>query len=274
MAENADGQEKTEDASDKKVREAREKGQVLRAKELGTLLITLLAALWFYWLGAYMMHDITSNMALGLNFERDHAFDIKKASNLVFAQFINALWLIAPFVLVMTFIGIVSNIVIGGWNFSTHVWMPNFSKLNPISGIARMFSMNALVELLKALLKFTLMMAISILFLYGVLLEIRNLGLMDINQGLLEAGEHLVLAFLVVSLGLIVIAMIDTPYQIWHHNEEMKMTQQEVKDEYKNTDGNPEIKGRIRRMQREMAMRRMMQDVMSLLPTQNIMLSL
>lgn len=269
MAENADGQEKTEDASDKKVRESREKGQVARSKELGTLLITMGSALWFLWLGAQMMQDITSNMVFGLQLERDHAFDMKKAASVIFSQLINALWLITPFVVVMMFIGVVSNIIIGGWNFSTQVWMPKFSKLNPISGIARMFSMNALVELVKALLKFMLMMAIAVLFLYGVLFEIRNLGLMDVNQGLLEAGEHLILAFLVVSLGLIVIAMIDAPYQIWHHNEEMKMTQQEVKDEYKNTEGSPEIKGRIRRMQREMAMRRMMQDV----PTANVVIT-
>lgn len=269
MAENADGQEKTEEASSKKIQEAREKGQVARSKELGTLLITLLAALWFYWLGGYMMQDILTNMTAGLQLTRDHAFDMKKAASVIFAQLINALWLMAPFMIVMTIIGVVSNILVGGWNFSTHVWMPNFGKLNPISGVARMFSMNALVELVKALLKFFLMMAISVLFLYGVLAELRNLGLMDVNQGLFEAGEHLVLAFLVISLGLIVIAMIDTPYQIWHHNEEMKMTQQEVKDEFKQTEGSPEIKGRIRRMQREMAMRRMMQDV----PTANVVIT-
>jgi flagellar biosynthetic protein FlhB len=145
MAENADGQEKTEEASSKKISDAREKGQVLRAKELGTLFITLIAAIWFYWLGGYMMQDILSNMTTGLQLTRDHAFDMKKAASIIFAQLINALWLIAPFMIAMTLIGVVSNIIVGGWNFSTYVWMPNFGKLNPISGVARMFSMNALV---------------------------------------------------------------------------------------------------------------------------------
>ncbi len=269
MAENQDGQEKTEEASDKKIREAREKGQVLRAKELGTLLVTLVAALWFFWLGSYMMQEIIDHATAGLSLERDHAFDMKKATDVIFAQVVDTLWLIMPFVLVMTFVAVVSNIIVGGWNFSTYVWMPNFSKMDPIAGVGRMFSMNALVELMKALLKFVLMMAISILFLYAELPEIRNLGLMDVNQALFEAAEHLILAFLVISLGLIVIAMVDTPYQIWHHNEEMKMTEQEVKDEYKQTEGSPEIKGRIRRMQREMAMRRMMQDV----PTADVVIT-
>lgn len=261
MAENEDGQEKTESPSEKRRQESREKGQVPRSKELGTLLMTLVAALWLWWLGAGMIEDMVQVMSAGLRMERDHAFDMKKATDLIFAQFEAALWLVAPFLLVMTIVAVISNILVGGWLFSTQVMAPKFSKLNPISGIARMFSKKALVELIKALLKFVLMVLIAILFIYSTLHQLRVLGMVDVMTGMAGSGKLLVEAFLVMSLGLIVIALIDAPYQLYTHAEQMKMTLQEVKEEYKQTEGSPEIKGRIRRMQREMAMRRMMQDV-------------
>jgi flagellar biosynthetic protein FlhB len=261
MAENEDGSEKTEAPSDKKLREAREKGQLPRSKELGTLLMTLVAAIWFVWMGPGMIDDMAKLMTGGLQFDRDHAFDVKKTADLMWAQLAGALWLVTPFLIVMTIVAVISNILVGGWLFSPQVLAPKFSKLNPITGIARMFSLKALMELTKAFLKFILMSVIAILFVYSVLHELRALGLVEANQGLALSGEQLVYSFLIMSLGLIVVAMIDAPYQLWDHAEQMKMTLQEVKEEYKQTEGSPEIKGRIRRMQREMAMRRMMQDV-------------
>lgn len=261
MAENEDGQEKSESASSKKIEESRQKGQVARSKELGTMLIMMLSAAWFLWLGPGMIDDFEKMMRLGLSIERDHIFDIKKAADLIFAQLLAGAMLIIPFMLAMLMMAVIANILVGGWLFSTEVMAPKFSKLNPIAGIKRMFSMHALIELIKALLKFFLMSLLAILFIYSILNELYNLGLIEVMPGLASAGQLLVHAFLVMSLGLIVIALIDVPYVLWKHAEDMKMTLQEVKDEYKQTEGNPEIKGRIRRMQREMAMRRMMQDV-------------
>ncbi len=261
MAENADGQEKSESPTDKKLADARKKGQLPRSKELGTLLIMLLSAAWFVFLGPQMIDDFVKTTTGGLSFDRDHAFDIKKASDLVFAQLKAALWMVFPFMIAMLMMAVLSNILVGGWLFSTEVMAPKLSKLNPIAGIKRMFSVKALIELLKALLKFVLMSVIAILFIYSTLYELRLLGTVEVAEGMANAGDLLVQAFLVMTLGLIVIAVIDAPYQLWHHAEDMKMTLQEVKDEYKQTEGSPEIKGRIRRMQREMAQRRMMQDV-------------
>lgn len=261
MAENEDGQEKTEDPSEKRLRESREKGQVPRSKELGTLLMMLISALWLLWLGAGMIESFEVMLKGGLTLDRDHAFDMKKAGELIFAQVEAGLWLIIPFLLAMGVVAVIANILVGGWNFSTQVWVPKFDKLDPIKGIGRMVSMNALVELVKALLKFLMLTVVAVLFVYSVLHELMLLGREASEPGLAHAGTLLVQAFLVMTLGLIVIALIDAPYQLWHHNEQMKMTQQEVKEEFKQTEGNPEIKGRIRRMQREMAMRRMMQDV-------------
>ncbi|MCI4411429.1 MAG: flagellar biosynthesis protein FlhB [Thiotrichales bacterium] len=261
MAENEDGQEKSESPTEKKLSDARKKGQVARSKELGTMLIMLLSAAWFWWLGPGMVDDFKQIMTVGLSFDRDQSFDMKKAAELIFSQFWLAGLLTIPFMLAMLMMAVIANILVGGWLFSTEVFAPKFSKLNPISGIKRMFSMNALVELIKALLKFFLMAFLAILFVYNVLHELYSIGMTDVMPALGSAGEVLLKAFIVMSLGLIVIALIDVPYQLWKHSEDMKMTLQEVKEEYKQTEGSPEIKGRIRRMQREMAMRRMMQDV-------------
>jgi flagellar biosynthetic protein FlhB len=261
VAENEDGQEKSESPTEKKLSDARKKGQVARSKELGTMLIMLLSAAWFWWLGPGMVDDFKQIMTVGLSFDRDQSFDMKKAAELIFSQFWLAGLLTIPFMLAMLMMAVIANILVGGWLFSTEVFAPKFSKLNPISGIKRMFSMNALVELIKALLKFFLMAFLAILFVYNVLHELYSIGMTDVMPALGSAGEVLLKAFIVMSLGLIVIALIDVPYQLWKHSEDMKMTLQEVKEEYKQTEGSPEIKGRIRRMQREMAMRRMMQDV-------------
>ncbi|MBD3766508.1 MAG: flagellar biosynthesis protein FlhB [Gammaproteobacteria bacterium] len=269
MAENADGQEKSEEPTSKKLEDARKKGQVARSKELATMLIMMIASLWLLWLGPQMMVDFERMMIMGFSIERDHAFDMKRAADLIFAQFEAALWLIFPFVMGMMVMAIVANILVGGWLFSTEVMAPKFSKLNPIAGIKRMFSLHALVELIKALLKFFLMSVLAVLFIYSTLREVYHLGLIEVEPGLASAGEILAMALVVMSLGLIVIALIDVPYMLWKHNEDMKMTLQEVKDEFKQTEGNPEIKGRIRRMQQEMAMRRMMQDV----PTADVIIT-
>jgi flagellar biosynthesis protein FlhB len=261
MAENADGQEKSEEPTSKKLDDARNKGQVARSKEFATMLIMMIASLWLMWLGPKMMVDFERLMIIGFSIERDHAFDMKRAADLIIAQFEAALWLILPFVMGMMVMAIVANILVGGWLFSTEVFSPKFSKLNPVAGIKRMFSLNALVELIKALLKFFLMSVLAVLFIYSTLREVYHLGLIDVEPGLASAGEILTMALVVMSLGLIVIAAIDVPYMLWKHNEDMKMTLQEVKDEFKQTEGNPQIKGRIRRMQQEIAMRRMMQDV-------------
>lgn len=269
MAENADGQEKSEEPTSKKLDDARKKGQVARSKELATMLIMMIASLWLMWLGPQMMVDFERMMIMGFSLERDHAFDMKRASDIIFAQFEAAMWLVMPFILGMMVMAVVANILVGGWLFSTEVMAPKFSKLNPIAGIKRMFSLHALVELIKALLKFFLMGVLAILFIYSTLREVYHLGLIEVEPGLASAGDILAMALVVMSLGLIVIAAIDVPYMIWKHNEDMKMTLQEVKDEFKQTEGNPEIKGRIRRMQQEMAMRRMMQDV----PTADVIIT-
>lgn len=261
MAENEDGTEKTEEPSEKKLREAREKGQVPRSRELSTLLMTLSAALYLYLFGDDMMQSFMDLVTRGLSFDRDVAFDIHKLLDLVISILMEAFWMLVPFILLMVFVAIISPMLLGGWNFSTKAMAPSFSKLNPVSGIKRMFSLQALLELLKALAKFLLVISVATFFIFSVFGEILGLGVEPKNFALAHAAEIIVEAFIFVSLSLLVVAMIDVPFQVWNHTRQLKMTKQEVKEEFKQQEGNPEIKGRIRQVQREMSQRRMMEKV-------------
>ncbi|MBO1924544.1 flagellar biosynthesis protein FlhB [Thiomicrorhabdus sp. 6S3-12] len=261
MAENEDGTEKSEEPSEKKLREAREKGQIPRSKELTTLLMTLSAAVFLYLYGAQMMNDFETLLTRGLSFSRDVAFDQKKLADLIIAIMIEGILMILPFLLLMLFIAIVSPMLLGGWAFSTKAMAPSFSKLNPIKGIKRIFSAQALMELFKALAKFLLVISMATAFLYMIFSEVLGLGVEPKDFALAHSGKIIVEAFIFVSLSLLLVALIDVPFQLWNHNRQLKMTKQEVKEEFKQQEGNPEVKGRIRQVQREMSQRRMMQKV-------------
>ncbi|MEA1988420.1 MAG: flagellar biosynthesis protein FlhB [Pseudomonadota bacterium] len=261
MAENADGSEKTEEPTEKKLKDARDKGQIPRSKELTTVLMTLSAAVFLLMYGSVMMQDFITLTTKGLSFNRDVAFDIQKLFDLVISITLDAIYLITPFILVMVIIALVSPVLLGGWSFSAKALAPKASKLNPVSGIKRMFSAKALLELFKALAKFALVMAMATYFLYFAFGEVLALGLEPLQFAMAHAGTLIIQAFIFVSLSLLIVAAIDVPFQLWDHNRQLKMTKQEVKEEYKQQEGNPEVKGRIRQVQREMSQRRMMQKV-------------
>ncbi|WP_019556703.1 flagellar biosynthesis protein FlhB [Thiomicrorhabdus arctica] len=261
MAENADGSEKSEEPTEKKIREAREKGQVPRSKELTTLLLTLIAALFFMFYGKVMIADFEVIITKGLSFERSLAFDELKMFDLIAAITLEAVYLVLPFLLLMMLIALVAPLLLGGWSFSAKAMAPKFSKLNPVSGIKRMFSSKALMELFKALAKFSLVMIVAVYFLYAIFGEILALGIEPLNFALGHAGALIAEAFIFISLSLLIVAIIDVPFQLYEHNKQLKMTKQEVKEEHKQQEGNPEVKGRIRQVQHEMSQRRMMQKV-------------
>ena len=261
MAENADGSEKSEEPTQKKLDDARDKGQIPRSKELTTLLITLSAGVFMLLYGGSMMQDFIDLMTKGLSLDRDIAFDTQKLFDLIIALTLKAIYLMLPFMLVMVLIALFSPILLGGWAFSAKALAPKASKLNPISGIKRMFSAKALLELLKAFAKFALVMTMATYFLYYTFAEVLALGIEPFKFAMAHSGSLIVEAFIFVSLSLLIVAAIDVPFQLWEHNKQLKMTKQEVKEEHKQQEGNPEVKGRIRQVQREMSQRRMMQKV-------------
>lgn len=261
MAENEDGTEKSEEPSDKKLREAREKGQVPRSRELASLMMTLGAALFLYFFGIGMAEDIQKIFIAGLSFDRSHAFDTQMLANRILGLVVQAIFLVLPFLMFMVLIALVSGTLLGGWNFSTQAMSPKISKMNPISGLKRMVSMQALMELIKALGKFVLVSLVAVYFLWYSYEEILSIGVEPVKMALGHSAKMIIEAFIFVSLALIVIAAIDVPFQIHQHINQLKMTKQEVKEEFKQQEGSPEVKGRIRQLQREMSQRRMMQKV-------------
>lgn len=261
MAENEDGTEKTEEPSEKKLREAREKGQVPRSRELATLMMTLGAALFLYFFGAGMAEDIQTIFIEGLSFDRSHAYDVHMLTNRILALVEQAIFMVLPFLMLMVLIALVSGSLLGGWNFSLQAMSPKISKLNPLSGLKRMVSMTALMELLKALGKFVLVSVVATYFLWYSYEEILSIGVEPTKMALAHSAKLILEAFIFVSLSLIVIAAIDVPFQVHQHISQLKMTKQEVKEEFKQQEGSPEVKARIRQLQREMSQKRMMQKV-------------
>jgi flagellar biosynthesis protein FlhB len=259
--ENEDGQEKTEDATPKRLEEAREKGQVPRSKELTSMAMLLMAALSMALLGRHMVEQLGQIMHQGLVIERDKAFDHFAVIELFGTALGQAMLLLLPFLLVMLVTAFAAPVALGGWSFSTEALAFKPDKLNPLQGMKRIFAVRGVVEMVKSLAKFLLIGAIGAGLLWHYLPELMGLGRESVEAGLAHTGSILSKSFIVLSASLLLIAAIDVPYQLWDHAKNMKMTRQEVRDENKNTEGKPEVKSRIRQMQRDIAQRRMMEAI-------------
>ena len=256
-----DGQERTEDATPKRLREAREKGQIPRSRELNTMAMMMSAAASFVFMGDGIIRDLLDFMSRSFSPTREHIFDIKALPNMFMHSILEALVIIAPFLIVMLVVAILASMAVSGWNFSASAIAFKWEKLDPIKGMGRVFAMRGLVELLKAVAKFAIIGTAAIILLWNKAGEFLSLGNKPIEVALADLGSLLVWSFLTVSLTLVLLAVLDVPFQIWDNAKQLKMTRQEIRDEMKQTEGNPEVKSRIRQIQREMAQRRMMESV-------------
>lgn len=255
------GQERTEQPTTKRLQEAREKGDIPRSKELTTTLLLLAAVT-----GAYLFGSQVTDAMIGVmrhNFVLDQQAIQDPASMLAhFSDSMKSamLSLIGVMALIVS-ASIISSIALGGWNFSGQSLVPKGSRLNPLSGLKRLVSLNALVELLKAAAKFLVVGGVAMLVLRRDEPEIASLTKQAIELACAHAVDIVLWSFLMMSAAMILIILVDVPYQLYAYNKKLKMTRQEIKDEMKNTEGQPEVKGRIRRMQIEMARNRMMKEV-------------
>jgi flagellar biosynthetic protein FlhB len=260
MAEDSD-LEKTEEASSKRLEQAREDGDVPRSKELSTCTILLAAGVGFWTYGDALIDQIHVALTKGLTLERALAFDFPRLLTYTAVTIQDVMLAFAPIAMLLIIVALASPLLIGGWLFSGKALQPNFSRMNPISGLGNMISARAGVELIKAILK-TLLVGI---FAWVVIEKqkdaIFGLGLEPFHQASAHLGNMLRFCFLAIVSALVVIAAIDAPYQVWHYNNKLKMTRQEVVQESKEANGNPQIKAKVRAQQREMAKRRMLADV-------------
>ncbi|MCU7940063.1 MAG: flagellar biosynthesis protein FlhB [gamma proteobacterium symbiont of Bathyaustriella thionipta] len=261
MAENEDGQEKSEDPTAKKKSESRKKGQIPRSKELTTLFMLIAAIIGIMIFSKDMIEVITDIMRHNFSVERTTLFAPEQLFTHLKSELAAMLKALLPLFILMVITAVLSSAILGGFNFSGESLIPKLSKMSPIKGLKKMFGTQGIIELVKSIFKILLLGSVAVYFLWQAKNELYGLSDESFPGAFIHAMELISWQFLLVSLGMIVVAAIDVPYQIWSNTRQLKMTKQEVKDESKNTDGNPEIKGRQRQIQREMAMQRMMADV-------------
>lgn len=260
MSEDSDA-EKTEDASPRKIEKAREEGDVPRSRELATftVLMTAGACLWAF--GGMLVGKLSLALKSGLSLDREQVFNPAILIERILNDLVAVLLACLPIAGAIMVIALVSPLLIGGWLFSSKAFMPNFMKLNPIKGIGNMFSKNALVELLKAVAKTIVVGVVAYIVVSGQKEAMLGLAVEPLNESSAHVGAMIGKSFLFIVGALGFIALIDGPYQLWHWKDKLKMTRQEMIQESKESDGNPQIKGKIRQLQREMARGRMMQNV-------------
>ncbi|HKJ95736.1 MAG TPA: flagellar biosynthesis protein FlhB [Gammaproteobacteria bacterium] len=259
--ENENGQEKTEDPTPKRRKDAKEKGQVPRSRELNTTLAMLAAAGSLIVFGHHMFEGLTSMLEQVIRHAGRFAFDPNAPVRLLHTAIGDGLLTVLPFVLVMFVVSLVAPVALGGWSFSGKSMAPKFEKINPLKGLKRIFGTSGLVELGKALAKVVLVGVIGAGMLWMQRDDFRTLAGESLRSGMAHAAHVFFGTFFVLAASMILIALIDVPYQLWSHNKKLKMTLQEVKDEMKDTEGKPEVKGRIRQLQQQMAQGRMMEQV-------------
>jgi flagellar biosynthesis protein FlhB len=253
--------EKTEPASARRLEQAREEGDVPRSRELATFTVLMTAGAGLWMTGGGLVRQLNASMVSGLALTREQIYNPGVLIERVTSDIAQVMLACLPLAAAIMLVALASPLLIGGWLFSSKAFMPNFGKLNPVKGLGNMFSKNALVELFKAVAKTVVVGAVAYLVIVNQKDAVFGLAVEELRSGSAHMVDMLASAFLFIVGGLGLIAAIDGPYQMWHYSDKLKMTRQEVIQESKESDGNPQIKGKIRQMQREMAQRRMMDAV-------------
>ncbi|NOT69099.1 MAG: flagellar type III secretion system protein FlhB [Methylophilaceae bacterium] len=260
MAEDSD-MEKTEPATPKRLEKAREEGDVPRSREMVTCTMLLAMGLGLWMLGGNLTQALKVNLSSGLTLERQMAFDPYRLLVNIAEHLGALLWAFVPLAGLMLVVAIASPVLLGGWLFSGKALMPNFMRMNPISGLANLVSANALVELLKAVAKALVVGTAAYVVVSSQLEQVLSLPLQPLHSGMADVTHLLLVGFFTIVAALVLIAAVDVPYQLIHYANKHKMTKEEVRQESKESEGNPEIKAKIRQQQREMARRRMMAEI-------------
>jgi flagellar biosynthetic protein FlhB len=256
-----DANEKTEEPTSKKIEDSRKKGQIARSKELSTALVLIASAASFLIIGADIASAMFELTQRSFILSRDETYDrIHMFQAWGFA--IDTISMpILLYMLIVAIAGIYGSIALGGYNFTWDSAAPKAEKISPMAGFKRMFGMNSVVELFKAIAKFIVVATMAYVSLIMFKDEALQLDTELYPLNLFHALDLIAWAFLIMCCSLIPIAVFDVPYQSYKHNKEMKMSMQEVKDERKNSDGDPQVKSRIRKLQYQAAAKRMMQEV-------------
>ena len=262
-------QDRTEQATPKRREDARKKGNVPRSRELTMAGVTLTGAASLLLLAGPLAGGIVDGFAGSLSLEREVIFDTG-AMTRALAQYAGAaLFGLAPLGIILMMAAVGSTLMIGGWTFSIASVGFKAERLSPLKGMKRIFSANSLNELVKAMAKFGLIAFIAVGWLWYLADDLLALGRQPAAPAIRRALELCALSLTVVSSGLVLIALADIPFQLWNYQKKIRMTRQEIRDEFKDTEGRPEVKSRIRMLQQSVANRRMMAEV----PTADVVIT-
>jgi flagellar biosynthetic protein FlhB len=255
--------EKTESPSPRKIEKAREEGQVPQSRELSAFMVLMAGggALWL--MGDSFGHTLSDVVRTGLEFDHALATDPGVLLNKLMQQVADTIIGLAPMLLVIVVAALAGPIVLHGWMFNSKALAPQFSRINPLSGLKRMVSIDSLSELVKSLAKVALLGVIAGWVMWQGVDALFALGMDSVEDGSRAMVALLVKGFLFISAGMLLVVLLDVPYQLWRYYTQLKMTREEVRQEVKESEGDPHIKARIRSMQREVARRRMMSEIPS-----------
>lgn len=261
MADNDSAQEKTEDATPRRLEKAREEGQIPRSRDLTTSAVLILGSVALWSFGGQAANKLLNVMSFNFSVEREVIFDPQKMIAHLASSFFEALWALLPIFAVLLVAAIVGPTALGGFLFSSKAITPQLNRLSPLAGIKRMFSIKSLVELVKSIGKVLVVVLVAFFTLQMFQAELLGLGQESLENGIYHSLRITLWATLLISCSTILIAAVDVPFQLWEYAKNLKMSRQDIKDEMKDSEGKPEVKGRIRQLQREMANRRMMASV-------------
>lgn len=258
MAESESGQDKTEEPTEKKKKDAREKGEIARSKELNTLAVMLAGAGGLLIYGGGLAQDLLEVMRLNFSLPREVLLSPGAMGQYLLHSGKIAIIAVQPVLITLLLAALIGPISLGGWLFAGSSLAPKFSRMNPANGIKRMFSSTAVIELLKALAKFLLILFVALTVLKSDIDDLLRIAHEPLEQAIIHSVQLVGWSTLWMACGLILIAAVDVPVQLYQSHKKLMMTKQEIRDEHKDQEGRPEVKQRIRQLQREMSQRRMM----------------
>ncbi|MFJ7883187.1 flagellar biosynthesis protein FlhB [Pseudomonas sp. NPDC096917] len=261
MAESESGADKTEDPTEKRKKDSREKGEIARSKELNTLAIMLAGSAGLLIFGGALAEDMMELMRYNFSISRETLLNTDSMGAFLLHSGKVALIAVQPVLVTLLIAALIGPVSLGGWLFAAGSLAPKFSRMNPAAGIKRMFSAKALVELLKALAKFFIILIVALLVLKSDIDDLLRIAHEPLELAVIHSLQVVGWSALWMACGLILIAAVDVPVQLWESHKKLLMTKQEIRDEHKDQEGRPEVKQRIRQVQREMSQRRMMSAI-------------
>ena len=269
MAEDTESDDRSEEPSEQKLQQAREDGQLPRSKELATFAVTMAGLVLIIVTWDALVQSFTEMLRLTFTFDRKSLESEALLHELFIKTLIDMLVALIPIMAGLVLAATAPTILVGGWNFTLKPLEPKFSKLNPMPGIVRMFSLSALMEAGKAILKSGLIGGVAMWVIWNERTDLLHLIDLPVDKSMTALGELTKHTFIIVVSAMIVLVVVDVPFQLWQYHDKLKMTKEEVKQEMKEMMGDPHVKGRIRSLQMQAARKRMMAAV----PTANVVVT-